>query len=103
MPEADRLRHDAEAAPGAKLSGAQHSTISTKEFFEMMDRLAHRFEPHPINQAFLAIIQSGKAAPDIPRYLGRAVERALVSLRRGSCATSLGWNPSMNSARLTAW
>ena len=80
VPEADRLRYYAEAAPGAKLYGVEHSPMSTKDFFEMMNRLVHRFEPHPINEEFLAIIQSGQAAPDIPKYLSRAMGRASVSL-----------------------
>ena len=81
------------AAPGAKLYGVQHSPMSTAEFFEMMNRLAHRFEPHPINEEFLAIIQSGQAAPDTPKYLSRALGRASVSLLPPVVREKLGLGP----------
>jgi uncharacterized protein (DUF2236 family) len=78
--EADKSRYYAEAAPGAKLYGVQRSPASTPDFFDMMNRLVDRFEAHPINEEFLAIIQSGQAAPDTPKYLSRAMGRASVSL-----------------------
>jgi uncharacterized protein (DUF2236 family) len=80
VPEADKARYYAEAAPGAKLYGVQRSPTSTADFFDMMSRLVDRFEAHPINEEFLDIIMSGKAAPDTPKYLGRAMARASVSL-----------------------
>jgi uncharacterized protein (DUF2236 family) len=80
VPEVDKARYYAEAAPGAKLYGVQRSPGSTAEFFDMMNRLVDRFEPHPINEEFLAIIQSGQAAPGTPKYLSRAMGRASVSL-----------------------
>ena len=46
----------------------------------MMENLAPGFEPHPINREFLDIIQSGKAAPNVPRFLHRALARAAVSI-----------------------
>jgi len=91
--EADKSLYYAEAAPGAKLYGVQHSPMSTAEFFEMMNRLAHRFEPHPINEEFLAIIQSGQAAPDTPKYLSRALGRASVSLLPPVVREKLGLGP----------
>ena len=64
----------------ARLYGA-HSTPKTQdEFTAMMERLAPRFEPHPIVTEFLDIIQSGKAAPNVPRFLHRALARASVSI-----------------------
>ena len=78
--EADKSRYYAEAAPGAKLYGVQHSPTSTADFFDMMNKLVDRFEPHPINEEFLGIIMSGQAAPDTPKYLSRALARASVSL-----------------------
>jgi uncharacterized protein (DUF2236 family) len=78
--EADKATYYAEAAPGAKLYGVQRSPMSTADFFEMMNRLIDRFEPHPINAEFLGIIMSGQAAPDTPKYLSRAMARASVSL-----------------------
>jgi uncharacterized protein (DUF2236 family) len=80
VPEADKARYYAEAAPGAKLYGVQRSPKSTADFFDMMNRLVDRFEPHAINDEFLDIIMSGKAAPDTPKYLSRAMARASVSL-----------------------
>jgi uncharacterized protein (DUF2236 family) len=78
--EADKALYYAEAAPGAKLYGVQNSPMSTADFFKMMDKLVHRFEPHEINEEFLGIIMSGAAAPDTPKYLSRAMARASVSL-----------------------
>jgi uncharacterized protein (DUF2236 family) len=46
----------------------------------MMARLLPRFEPHAINREFLGIIQSGRAAPSVPRFLHRALARAAVSI-----------------------
>ena len=38
------------------------------------------FEPHPIVREFLDIIQSGKAAPGVPKMFHHALARASVSL-----------------------
>lgn len=78
--EADKTRYYVEAAPGAKLYGVQNSPMSSADFFAMMNRLVNRFEPHPINEEFLDIVMSGKAAPDTPKYFSRAMVRASVSL-----------------------
>lgn len=78
--EADKTRFYAEGAPIARLYGVQHSLTSTADFMAMMERLAPRFEPHPIVEEFLGIIQSGQAAPNAPKFLHRALARAAVSL-----------------------
>jgi uncharacterized protein (DUF2236 family) len=78
--EADKTRFYAEAGPIAALYGVRYSPGSTADFLAMMDRLAPRFEPHPIVGEFLDIIQSGKAAPNAPKVLHRALARASVSL-----------------------
>ena len=78
--EADKARFYQEGRPIAQLYGVQYSPQSTADFLGMMDKLAHRFEPHPIVEEFLAIIQSGKAAPGMPKSLHRALARASVSL-----------------------
>jgi uncharacterized protein (DUF2236 family) len=93
VPESDKSRYYAEAAPGAMLYGVQHSPMSTADFFDMMNRLIHRFEPHPINEEFLAIIQSGRAAPGTPKYLSRAMGRASVSLLPRIVRDKLGLGP----------
>ncbi len=46
----------------------------------MMDRMADRFEPHPIVGEFLGIIRSGRSLPGTPKFLHRALARAAVSL-----------------------
>lgn len=94
--EADKALYYAEAAPGAKLYGVQKSPMSTADFFEMMNRLVDRFEPHPINEEFLDIIMSGQAAPDTPKYLSRAMARASVSLLPPVVRGKLGLGPKYN-------
>ncbi len=77
---ADKLRFYAETAPVARLYGVQHSPKSDADFMAMMEHLAPRFEPHPIVQEFLSIIESGRAAPGTPKVLHRALARAAVSI-----------------------
>lgn len=77
---ADQERFYREGAAVAELYGVQNKVSSRADFFAMMDKLAPHFESHPINKEFLDIIQSGKAAPQIPRFLHRALARAAVSI-----------------------
>ena len=76
----DQERFYREGTAVAELYGVQNKVNSRADFFAMMDKLAPRFEPHPINKEFLDIIQSGKAAPNVPRFLHRALARAAVSI-----------------------
>lgn len=78
--EADKTRFYEEGGPIARLYGVRYSPKSTADFLGMMDKLVDRFEPHPIVEEFLAIIQSGQAAPNMPKQLHRALARASVSL-----------------------
>lgn len=78
--EADQLRYYRGGAPVARLYGVETLIESTADFNAMMEKLAPRFEPHPIVREFLDIIQSGKAAPNVPRFLHRALARGAVSL-----------------------
>ncbi len=78
--DADKARFFREGEAVARLYGVQVTPKSSTEFLAMMRNLQHRFEPHPIVEEFLAIIQSGKAAPNIPRFLHRAVARGAVSI-----------------------
>ncbi|RYF92909.1 MAG: DUF2236 domain-containing protein [Caulobacteraceae bacterium] len=78
--EADKTRFYQEGAPIAALYGVQNPIASTADFMAMMNRLAPRFEAHPIVDEFLGIITSGQAAPAVPRFLHRALARASVSL-----------------------
>ena len=80
LSEADKTRFYEEAHPIARLYGVRYSPSSTADFLKMMDRLAERFEPHPIVEEFIGIIQSGQAAPNAPKALHRALARAAVSL-----------------------
>lgn len=94
--EAEKVQYYAEAAPGAKLYGVQNSPLSTADFFDMMNRLVHRFEAHPINSEFLGIIMSGQAAPDTPKYLSRAMVRASVSLLPQVVRDKMALGPKYN-------
>ncbi len=76
----DQDRFYAEGDPVAELYGVTEKVRSEAEFTAMMERLLPAFEPHPINLEFLEIIQSGRAAPEIPRFLHRATARGAVSL-----------------------
>ena len=80
LSEADKARYYREGAAVARLYGVKTHPASSEDFLCMMRKLEHRFEPHPIVSEFLAIIQSGKAAPGTPRYLHRALARGAVSL-----------------------
>ena len=77
----DKARFFTEGEAVAQLYGVRHSPRSTADFEAMMMRLADGFEPHPIVEEFLGIIQSGKAAPAVPRFLHRALARASVSIQ----------------------
>ncbi|MBK6800602.1 oxygenase MpaB family protein [Novosphingobium sp.] len=80
LPQADqdRFLRDSEAV-GSQF-GARRTPQSVDDFMAMLEELEPRFEPHPILFEFLDIIESGTAAPSIPRFLHRAVARAAVSL-----------------------
>lgn len=76
----DQNRFFREGQAIASLYGVQNKLSCKADFFAMMDKMAPGFEPHPINREFLDIIQSGKAAPTVPRFLHRALARAAVSI-----------------------
>lgn len=78
--EEDKVRFYRDGAIVSRLYGAQECPQSSADFLRMMEARAHRFEPHPIVEEFLAIIQSGKAAPSVPKFLHRALARASVSI-----------------------
>lgn len=74
----DRFMADGDAI--GREFGAPHTPPTVAAFMAMMDTLEPGFEPHPIIFEFLDIIQSGRAAPGVPRFLHRAIARASVSL-----------------------
>lgn len=80
LSDAEKRSFWQEGKPVASLYGVTEFPASEAEFMAMLDRLYPRFEPHPINLEFLAIIQSGKAAPTVPRFLHRSLAKAAVSL-----------------------
>lgn len=88
--EINRFLRDAEAV--GRVFGARHTPKTIAEFMTMMEALEPRFEAHPIIFEFLDINRSGKAAPNIPGFLHRAIARAAVSLlpRRLRATLKLG-------------
>lgn len=78
--EEDRRAYYRDGEPIARLYGVENPLRTDEDFVAMLNRLLPRFEAHPINLEFLDIIQSGKAAPAVPRMLHRALARAAISL-----------------------
>lgn len=83
LSEADGDRFMRDSAAIGREFGARHTPGSIQEFMDMMAVLEPRFEPHPIIFEFLDIIESGRAASGVPRFLHRAIARAAVSLLPG--------------------
>lgn len=77
---ADQARFWREGEPVAALYGVTETPKSEADFLAMMEELLPRFEPHPIVTEFLDIIQSGRAAPSVPRFLHKSLAHAAVSL-----------------------
>jgi uncharacterized protein (DUF2236 family) len=80
LSDADKDRFMAEGQNIGREFGARHGPPTIAAFHDMMAQLEGGFEPHPIVIEFLDIIQSGRAAPNLPGFLHRAVARASVSL-----------------------
>lgn len=74
----DRFMRDGETI--GREFGARHTPPTLAAFMDMMGGLEPGFEPHPVVFEFIDIIQSGRAAPGVPRLLHRAIARASVSL-----------------------
>ncbi len=70
----------AEGETVARLYGVQHPLRSAAHFNCMMAHLLPRFEPHPINTEFLAIMKSGRAAPGVPKGLQSALVHAAIDI-----------------------
>lgn len=98
LSEAEKTRFYLEAHPIARLYGVRYSPSSQADFMAMMERLAPRFEPHPIVEAFLGIIQSGQVAPLAPKILHRALARASVSLLPPMVRRKLALGPEYDLA-----
>lgn len=80
LDDADKDRFMEEGQVIGREFGARHGPPTIAAFMKMMDDIQPSFEPHPILFEFLDIIQSGSAAPSVPRFLHRAIARASVSL-----------------------
>jgi uncharacterized protein (DUF2236 family) len=93
LSEADKRRFYAEGEAVARLYGVTQPVFSDADFAAMCDRLLPRFEPHPVVGEFLAIIESGRGAPGLPRALHRALARASVSLLPPAVRTRLDLGP----------
>lgn len=96
LSETDKARFFEEGETVARLYGAQRSPKSTEGFVAMGEALAHRFEPHPIIDQFLAIIADGGVAPAAPKALHRALTRAAVSILPPVVADRLSFGPQFD-------
>jgi uncharacterized protein (DUF2236 family) len=76
----DERRYYAEGAPVARLYGVEHPLTSNADFFAQLEKLAPRFEPHPIVHEFLAIFANSHRDTGVPKSLGKAVACASVSI-----------------------
>lgn len=98
--DADKDRFMADSDAIGREFGARHTPPTVAAFMAMMDELEPRFEPHPIIFEFLDIIQSGRAAPGVPRFLHRAIARASVSLLPAHIRRKLELGPRYDLTRL---
>jgi len=98
--DADKDRFMADGDAIGREFGARHTPPTVGAFMAMMDELEPYFEPHPIIFEFLDIIQSGRAAPGVPRFLHRAIARASVSLLPGHIRRKLELGSRYDLTRL---
>lgn len=99
----EKNRFMQEGEPIGRQFGALHGPKSVPAFMEMLDDLEPNFEPHPIIFEFLDIIQSGRAAPSVPKFLHRAIARASVSLLPPHIRQKLELGKRYNLTRLDAF
>jgi uncharacterized protein (DUF2236 family) len=90
---ADKCRFYEESAPVAALYGVENPLRKPEDFNAMCAGLISRFEPHSINEDFLAIIKSGKAARGVPKSLFASVANAAVSLLPGEVRKRMELGP----------
>lgn len=100
LSDADKDRFMADGDAIGREFGARHTPPTLDAFMAMMDELEPHFEAHPIIFEFLDIIQSGKAAPGVPRFLHRAIARASVSLLPDHIRRKLELGPRYDLTRL---
>ena len=90
---ADKDRFFRDGAAIGEPFGAHNTPPSMAAFDAMTEQLLPGFEHHPIVIEFLDIIQSGRAAPGVPRFMHRALARASVSLLPSAVRDRLALGP----------
>lgn len=80
----------------AKLYGTEVELHSMEDFYTLMDRLAPRFEPHPINTEFLDIMAGRAKVAGVPKFLRRAVVNAAVEILPPIVREKLELGPEYN-------
>lgn len=98
----EKTRFYEEGAPISRLYGVQTTLRSDADFFAMMDKLAPRFEPHPIVSEFLDIIENGSGLAGLPRSLKRQFARASVSILPPVVRERLDLGPAYDLSPLAA-
>jgi uncharacterized protein (DUF2236 family) len=96
LTEDEITRFFAEGEPVARLYGVRHPLRSLEHFNSMLAHLLPRFEPHPINTEFLAIMTSGRAAPGVPKGLQSALAHAAVDILPRQVRSRLGLGKAYN-------
>jgi uncharacterized protein (DUF2236 family) len=94
----DRFMRDGDAI--GREFGARHTPSTVDAFMAMLARLEPGFEAHPILFEFLDIIESGRTAPGVPRFLHRAIARASISLLPEKVRGRLDLGPQYDLTRL---
>ncbi|MFN7054821.1 oxygenase MpaB family protein [Hyphomonas sp.] len=100
LTEDEITRFFTEGEPVARLYGVQHPLRSLEHFNCMLAHLLPRFEPHPINTEFLAIMTSGRAAPGVPKGLQSALVHAAVDILPRQVRARLGLGKDYNLSPL---
>jgi uncharacterized protein (DUF2236 family) len=95
--EIDRFFADAVTVGG--LYGATDPPRSLVAFYALCDAMASGFEAHAINEEFLDIMRSGRAAPGVPRWLQSQMAAASISLLPPQVRTILALGPEYDLSR----
>ena len=96
--EIDRFFADAVTVGG--LYGASDPPRSLEAFYALCDAMASGFEAHVINEEFLDIMRSGRAAPGVPRWLQGQMAAASISLLPPKVRGVLGLGPDYDLTAL---
>lgn len=97
--EQDKARFYGEGAVLARLYGVKQPPRSPADFLAMLEARLPRFEPHPIVNEFVGIIESGRAAPILPGFLHRALARASISILPQAVRERLGFGADRELSR----